>query len=61
MSKYDDYAKEHNITRDQAVAILCDCEDGNCNQVDLEDSIKEVKEEKAIKVTKEYKVARKTK
>ena len=49
--------KEDQLTEKDGV-VYC-----NCAQIDLEDSIKEVKEEKIsdIKVTKEYKVKKTTK
>ena len=53
MSKYDEYAKLHNITRQQAIDILCaDCDGEEC---------KHDKEDKSSKKTKELKLDKETK
>ena len=55
MDKYTEYAKKNNITRDQAIEILCsdcDCEVNNVNQKELKTKEKLTKENKTAYSTK---------
>ena len=58
IDKYTMYAVEHNVTRDKAIEIIREQEG---KAVPKEEAPAEKKEDKAIKVTKEYKVKRKAK